>query len=507
MIDATPWLITYAQRRLASLARLDPVHAQARELDWLLQIALHTRFATAHRFADIRSVAEYQSAVKLRQYQAFWERWWRPHFPVLRDVTWPGLINYFAESSGTSTGVTKYIPVSHEMIRANRRAALDVLVFHTAARPHTRILGGKTLVLGGSTALRRLAPGVWSGDLSGIAATKVPFWARNRVFPPRDIALIPDWERKIALVAERALAEDIRGISGTPSWLLLFFERLAALRPNAPRRLVEFFPNLELLVHGGVGFAPYAESFSRWLEGSHAETREVYPCSEGFVAIADRGPGDGLRLILDNGLFYEFVPAEQLDDPAPVRHWIANAEIGRNYALVVTSNAGLWSYVLGDTVELTGLDPPRLRITGRITYDLSAFGEHLTGAELDAAIAAAAASVGTRVIDYAATALAPTSSEPRGGHLFIVEFDPANADVDPFARALDSALAHGNADYAVHRQGDFGMLPPRVGALPAGGFAAWMASRGKLGGQHKVPRVIHDPALLADLRRFAGDAD
>ena len=506
MIDATPWLITYAQRRLAALARLDPVRAQARELDRLLQIALHTEFAATHRCADIRSVAEYQSAVPLRHYDAFWNEWWRPAFPVLRDVTWPGRINYFAESSGTSTGVTKYIPVSHDMVRANRCAALDGRGFHAAARPGTRILGGKSFLLGGSTALRRLAPGVWSGDLSGIAAAKVPFWARNRVFPPRDIALIADWERKIALLAERAPAQDIRTISGTPSWLLLFFDRLAALRPNAPRRLAEFFPNLELLVHGGIGFAPYAESFSRWLEGSHAETREVYPASEGFIAIADRDPGDGLRLILDNGLFYEFVPVEQVDEPAPVRHWIANAEVGRNYALVVTSNAGLWSYVLGDTVALTGLDPPRLRITGRITYDLSAFGEHLSGAELDAAIAAAAATTGVRVTDYAAAALPPTLGEPRGGHLFTVEFDAANADADGFARALDSALARGSADYAVHRQGDFGMLPPRVLALKAGGFAAWMASRGKLGGQNKVPRVIRDPALLADLLRFAGDA-
>jgi hypothetical protein len=506
VIDATPWLITYAQRRLATLARLDPVRAQARELDRLLQIALPTGFARAHGFADIRSVADYQRAVPLRRYDAFWEWWWRPAFPVLRDVTWPGRINYFAESSGTSTGVTKYLPVSHDMIRSNRRAALDVLAFHVAARPRTRVLGGKSFLLGGSTALRRLAPGVWSGDLSGIAAAKVPFWARNRVFPPRDIALIADWERKIALLAERAPAEDIRSISGTPSWLLLFFDRLAARRPNAPRRLAEFFPNLELLVHGGIGFTPYAENFSRWLEGSRAELREVYPASEGFIAIADRDPGDGLRLIVDNGLFYEFVPAEQLDDPAPVRHWIANAEAGRNYALVVTSNAGLWSYVLGDTVELIGLDPPRLRITGRVTYDLSAFGEHLSGAELDAAIAAAATSAAVLVSDYAAAVLAPTPGEPRGGHLFIVEFDTAGADVDIFAPALDAALARGNADYAVHRQGDFGMLPPRVRALKAGGFAAWMASRGKLGGQHKVPRVIHDPALLADLRRFAGDA-
>lgn len=506
MLDATPWLKAYAARRLGALARLDPVRTQARQLERLLDVARHTRFGAAHRFGEIKSVAEYQSAVPLRRYDAFWETWWRATFPVLQDVTWPGRINYLAESSGTSTGATKYIPVSHEMIRANRRAALEVLVFHAAARPGTRVLGGKSFLLGGSTALRWLAPAVWSGDLSGIAAAKVPFWTRNRVFPPRELALIADWERKVALLAERAPAEDIRTISGTPSWLLLFFDRLAARHRDAPRRLVEDFPNLELLVHGGVGFVPYEETFAHWLQGGRAETREVYPASEGFIAVADRAPGEGLRLILDSGLFYEFVPPDELDAPSPTRHWIANAEAGRNYALIVTSNAGLWSYVLGDTVALVGLDPPRLRITGRISYDLSAFGEHLTGAELDAAIAEAAAAVGTRVTDYAAAAVPPGPDEPRGGHLFVVEFTTGGLDADRFARALDGALARGNADYAVHRRGDFGMLPPRVLTLPPGGFAAWMKSRGKLGGQNKVPRVIQDPNLLADLRRFAGDA-
>jgi hypothetical protein len=505
MIDATPWLLGYARARIAALARLDPVRAQARQLAQLLAIAAGTRFGRAHRFAEIGSVADYQGAVPLTRWNGLWNDWWAPAFPVLRNVTWPGQINYVAETSGTTSGVTKHIPVSHDMIRANRRAALDVLVFHAATRPQTRVLAGKSFLLGGSTALRRLAPAVWSGDLSGIAAAKVPFWARARVLPPRALALIADWERKIALVAERLGGADIRSISGTPSWLLLFFDRLAARRPELPQRLAAHFPRLELLVHGGVGFSLYADSVARWLEGSRAETREVYPASEGFIAAADRGPGEGLRLMLDNGLFYEFVPAEQLDAAAPERHWIADAELGRDYALVLTSNAGLWSYVLGDTVRLVSLDPPRLLVTGRTAQDLSAFGEHLSSAELDVAVVAAAAAIGARIADYTAAALPPRLDEPRGGHLFVVEFDPAGADTVAFAQALDAALGHGNADYAVHRRGDFGMLPPRVLLMPPGGFARWMASRGKLGGQHKVPRVIADPAMLAELRRCAGE--
>ncbi|MBN9507620.1 MAG: GH3 auxin-responsive promoter family protein, partial [Alphaproteobacteria bacterium] len=356
-------------------------------------------------------------------------------------------------------------------------------------------------LLGGSTALERLAPGVVAGDLSGIAAADVPFWARPRMFPPQREALIEDWERKIATLAPRSLAASITSISGTPSWLLLFFDLLGKLHPG--KRLGALYPALELVVHGGVGFAPYRAAFAEWLADSHAETREVYPASEGFVAIADRGDGEGLRLILDNGLFYEFVEPAALGDPAAERKWIADATLGVEYALVLSSNAGLWAYVLGDTVTLIARDPPRLRVTGRTSWSLSVAGEHLVGAELDAAIAAAARAVGGTVTDYAAAALAPSHADARGGHCFIVELDgAAGVAAAAFAAALDAELAEQNADYAAHRAGGFGLRPPQVTLARPGTFEAWMRARGKLGGQNKVPRVIADTALLSELQRF-----
>lgn len=503
MLDATPLLRAYALRRRAALARLDAEATQRRELLRLLERARNTRFGLSHSFGGIREVAEYQERVRLRRWEEFWRDWWQKPFPRLTDVSWPGTIPCFAKTSGTAGDVTKHIPVSRAMLRANRRAALDVLVHHLAARPHSRVMAGRNFLLGGSTALEAPAPGIAAGDLSGIAAADIPVWARRRSFPPRALALMDNWARKIAVLAPLSLDAHITSISGTPSWLLLFFEELRRLHPAA--LLADLYPDLELVVHGGVGFAPYRAAFAAWLDGSRAETREVYPASEGFIAIADRGDGDGLRLVLDNGIFYEFVRPADLDAQWPERRWIADAEIGVEYALVLSTNAGLWSYVLGDTVTLVGRDPPRLLVTGRTGWSLSVAGEHLVGQELDAGVAEAAAAVGGTVADYAAAALAPEAGDARGGHLFFVELaGAAPGCAAPFAAALDAALARRNADYAAHRQGDYGLRAPCVRLVPPGGFARWMAARGKLGGQNKVPRVIADPLLLDDLRRFAG---
>ncbi len=501
MLDATPLLRLYARHRLAGLAALDPAIAQQRQLLSLVSRAQETRFGAAHGFARIRSVQEYQAAVPLRSYEDFWTAYWRNGFPLLANVTWPGRIRYFALTSGTSVGVTKHIPVSPEMVKANRRAAVDLLVHHIDNRPRSRVLGGKSFMLGGSTDLMPCAPGICMGDLSGIAVNEVPWWARNRYFPPRDLALIADWEEKIERLARRSLKEDIRTVGGTPSWLLVLFERLSALKPRASGRLAGYYPNLELLVHGGVSFEPYRQRFHDLLQESHAETREVYPASEGFIALADRGPADGLRLLLDNGLFFEFVPVDELGALSPTRHWIGTAVTGINYALIVTSCAGLWSYVIGDTVRFISLNPPRILVTGRASYCLSAFGEHLIGEEIEGAVAAAAAAIEAFVTDFSVSPIYPAQAEAAGYHLYAVEFlAPVPApDCTKFAQLVDEKLCAANADYAAHRAGGLAMLAPQIKVLPPGTFANWMRSRGKLGGQNKVPRIILDTALFQSL--------
>lgn len=506
MIDATPMLRGYARWRLARLARQDPAIEQQRQLMRLVRRGAATRFGRDHRFEQVRDVADFQAAVPLRRYEAMWAAYWQPSFPHLVDCSWPGTIPFFALTSGTTTGTTKYIPCTHEMNRANGWAAIDILVHHIAGRPTSGVLGGKSFMLGGSTDLTELAPGIRAGDLSGIAVSQVPRWARAYSFPPPELALIADWEDKVDRLARAAVGKDIRIISGTPSWLLVFFERLFSLQPAAQGRLQGMFPNLELLVHGGVNFGPYRRQFKELLAGTRAELREVYPASEGFFAVADRGPSDGMRMIVDNDLFYEFVPVNQVDTENPARHWLGNAEAGVDYALVVSSCAGLWGYLVGDTVRLVDLHPPRVLVTGRLSYFLSAFGEHLTGEEIESAIAEAARNMLAEISEFSVGAIFPNGSHARGRHLYVVEFPglaPDATSLESFAAAIDADLFKRNDDYRAHRS--FGLDAPEVLAVRHGAFNAWMKHRGQLGGQHKVPRVIANQALFGGLRQFMAD--
>lgn len=492
MLDLTSLLRAYARLRLSQLRSEDPVQSQQRQLLALLRRAAKTQFGRKHDFASLHSVADYQRAVPLRRYDDFWDEYWSRAYPILDNVTWPGIIPFFANSSGTSSGVTKHIPVSTAMVKANRRAAIDLLVHHSANCSNSRVLGGKNFFLGGSAALTAVGPGVRTGDLSGIAAAQVPWWAKGFYYPTGADAKITDWEEKSRILARRSRAEDIRSLSGTPSWLLLFFDEMKRATPESTGRLADYWPKLELVVHGGISFEPYRARFAELLSGSHAETREVYPASEGFIALQDKGPREGLRLLTDNGLFFEFVPVEELDSAEPTRHWLETAQTGINYALVLTSCAGLWSYVIGDTVRLVEMSPPRLVVTGRTSYGLSAFGEHLIGEEIDAAITAAAEATDIAVTDFL---VGPVfSQDGPGHHLYLVEGAlPVHAEkADAFAATLDATLSARNSDYAEHRASNFGMGPPQVRFVRPGGFANWMKTRGKLGGQNKVPRVIAD---------------
>jgi hypothetical protein len=344
MLDGTPLLRLYAKRRLATLTHQNAIETQRRQLKWLLRHAAFTAFGKDNEFSKIRDVEAYQRRVKLRRYEDFWSDYWEKPFPHLTGVTWPDAIRFIAASSGTTTGNTKFIPVSAAMIAANRCAILDMLSFHLARRPDSRVLGGRTFMLGGSTDLARRAAGIYSGDLSGIAARNLPWWVKSRYFPPPELAQIADWNEKVAALAPLSLTADITLLGGTASWLVSFLERAMEAKPGATR-IADIYPGLALLVHGGVNFAPYRRRFATLLEGSNAETSEVYPASEGFFGVQDGASGEGLRLIVDNGIFYEFVPVEELGSSHPTRHWLGNVEPDRNYALVVTTNAGLWSYI------------------------------------------------------------------------------------------------------------------------------------------------------------------
>ena len=501
----SPLFRLVAQWRNGVLSREDSVAAQQRELLRLVGLAASTRFGREHDFGAIRDIAGFQERVPLRAYDDFWNGYWESEYPRLDNCTWPGTIPYFALTSGTTTGRTKYIPLSRDMVRSNVRAARDLLVHHFTNRPESRLFSGKSLMLGGSTNLNEEVPGVLSGDLSGIQVNETPAWTGPFMFPPRELALLSDWEEKIERIARASLNETIRAISGTPNWLLIYFERLIELAGGDAARVADVYPHLDLLVYGGIDFKPYADRFADVMQGSAADLREVYPASEGFIAIADRGQGEGMRLIADNGLFYEFIPMSDLGATNPVRHWLGTIETGVDYAVALSTCAGVWGYLLGDTVRFVETNPPRLLVTGRTSYVLSTFGEHLIDAEIEEAAAVAARAVGLPLSEFCVAPAFPEASGERGFHRYVVEFvqaTPGEDVMDAFATALDAHLGALNADYQAHRIDGVSLKEPRAEAVAPGTFQAWMKARGKLGGQHKVPRVINDQALFSELVEF-----
>ncbi len=466
----------------------DPIAAQQEQLLQLVDQAKDTVFGRDHDFGAVRSVFDYQQRVPIRSFDEFWLDYWSSPFPLLTDVTWPGKIRYFAKSSGTTSGESKHIPCSDEMIKSNNTGGLQVLLHHLRNNPRSKISGGRTFLFGGSPNLDELAPGVLAGELSGIAARETPAWAgRGRYYPPPHLAGLTDWNDKLNRLANDCVGKNIRSISGVPTWLQILFERTLDANPSGDRRLASIFPDLELITHGGISFEPYETTFARFLAGSGAELREVYAASEGFIAIADRGYRQGLQMLIDNGLFFEFVEIDQLDTPHPKRRWIGDAELDTEYALIVTTNAGLWSYTLGDIVRLVDLDPPRLVVVGRVSQTLSSFGEHISGEQLEIAVATAAAKLGLTVRDFAVAPIVGSAGAAVGYHRYLIE--TTSNDAAGIAAEIDASLSGQNADYRTKRVGDVAIAPPHVEIIPAGTFAAWMITNGKAGGQHKVRRV------------------
>jgi hypothetical protein len=496
---------TYARRRVRQLDR-NPVGAiQEHTLAALVRHARGTRFGRDHGFHQVRSIAEYQQRVPLRDYEAFWNRYWQPVFPHLAGATWPRPLPYFALSSGTTSGATRYIPVSREMLASNRRAALTTLALFLSAHPGTPLFTGRIFFLGGSTELVSLdntrCP-ILAGDLSGIAAREVSSILRPYTFPPMDLALITDWEKKVQSLAERSAVLPITAVSGVPSWLLVLFDRLK--RITGHDRIADVWPMLRLVVHGGTKFDPYQALFRREIGADRVHFLETYPCSEGFVAAED--PRHRLlRLIPDHGIFFEFVPVEDLANDRPARHTLTDLEPGVQYAVVLTTCAGLWSYIVGDTVCFESRDPPLLRFTGRTRYFLSAFGEHLISEEVEQAVAAAAGATRAAVTDFHVGPVFPEHAAAPGRHRFLIEFAQPPADLARFAGELDTALSRLNDDYRAHRNGGLSLTEPEIRAVRRGGFADWLRSHGRLGGQHKVPRMDSSGQLTAELSRWLED--
>jgi hypothetical protein len=496
------WLAGRRRRALERLWR-DPMAAQERALCRLVAAARDTDFGLEHGFHGIRTVAEYQQRVPLRDY-ARHQPWIARAAAGEASVLWPGHCRDWVKTSGTTSG-DKLIPVTAEALAAHRKGGWDALLAAARLVGGRSLMGGPMLFLGGSTAARPLGPGSRVGDLSGLVASRLPWGFRRRYSPGAACAGIDDWEERLEAIAALAATQDIRLLSGMPSWLVILFQRIArqcGARGRRLRDLGQLWPDLRVLVHGGVAFSPYAGVFEEWL-GRRLERVEVYPASEGFVAVQTEAAG-GLTLMLDYGLFYEFVPVEDLGSRTPRRHTVAELELGRPYAVVMSAPAGLWSYVLGDTVRFTARDPLRLQITGRTRHYVNAFGENVIVEEVERALVRACRRTDAEVVEFTVAPHFPTGAEARGGHEWLVEFRVAPTEPECFVRILDETLCQLNTDYRTKRAGAVGMVSPRMTGLPPGTFYRWMQRTGKLGDQHKVPRVTNDRTVATALLAAGG---
>nr|WP_256534167.1 GH3 auxin-responsive promoter family protein [Lewinella sp. JB7] len=457
----------------------------------LVRTARDTAFGQDHHFAEIRTYADFKRRVPVGDYEAF-----RTYFDRIKsgesDVCWPGKPRYLAKTSGTTSGV-KYIPLTRESLPNHFGSARNALFNYVAETGHARWLDGKMIFLSGSPEMEA-TNGIPTGRLSGIVNHEVPAWLRTNQLPSYPTNCIEDWETKLEAIVDETIHADMRLISGIPPWVQMYYERLLAR--SGKRTIRELFPNLEMFVYGGVNFEPYRQSLER-LVGARIPSVETYPASEGFIAYQDSQTEPGLLLNTASGIFFEFIPAEEVFSDAPTRLSLGEVETGRNYAIILSTTAGLWGYNIGDTVEFVSTDPYRIRVTGRIKHYISAFGEHVIGKEVETALRQTAQVFGASVTEFTvAPQVNPASGLPY--HEWFVEFATPPRDPEAFAAALDRAMVGENLYYRDLIEGKI-LRPLVLRELPAGAFREYMKRQGKLGGQNKVPRLSNDRQLVDQL--------
>jgi len=469
-----------------------PAATQRRLLRALVGAAANTTFGRAHEFSAIQTPADFAARVPIRDYEAL-----KPYFDRVKagepNILWPGRPLYLAKTSGTTSGA-KYIPITKASIANHISGAKDALLHYVAATGKARFLDGKLIFLSGSPELEGVG-GIPTGRLSGIVNHHVPAYLRRNQLPSYVTNCIDDWETKLDAIVAETLGQPLTLISGIPPWVQMYFDRLTA---RAGRPVGEIFPRFDLFVSGGVSMEPYR---ARLLEsiGRPVDSIELFPASEGFLAFQDQPGNPGLLLRLDSGIFFEFVPAERFFESTPPRLTIADVELGQQYAVVLTSNAGLWAYSLGDTVRFVDLHPHRVVVTGRIKHFLSAFGEHVISEEVEAALREAVRQHSeTEVTEFTVAPLVSEDQAQPSRHEWLVEFAYPPHDAPGFAKALDVALRQRNTYYDDLRQGNI-LVPLLLTPLPAGAFQRYMKSVGKLGGQNKVPRLGNDRGVAEGL--------
>lgn len=479
-----------------------PVAVQREVLQHLVTSAQYTEFGRKYNFSRIFSIREYKQAVPIHEYDDL-----KPYIQRImngeQNILWNTPINWFAKSSGTTSDKSKFIPVSEESLQdCHYKGAKDVLTMYYDFNPDSDLLTGKGLVIGGSHTISQMNEDVHYGDLSAVLLQNAPFWGNWIRTPELSIALLDEWEDKIERLAKNTIQENVTSISGVPTWTLVLIRRI--LEITGKKTLAEVWPSLELYIHGGVAFTPYQQQF-RNLIGKDINYLDMYNASEGFFAAQGNPNDDGMVLFLDHGIFMEFMPVEEYGKPHPETIGLDAVEIGHHYALVINTNGGLWRYLLGDTIQFTGRHPFRIRVSGRLKHFINAFGEEVIVDNTDKAVAIACEKTGAVVNDYTA---APVyfSEGGNGAHEWLVEFEKKPADLDLFVTELDKALQNVNSDYEAKRHKDIALRMPILHMLEKGVFSSWLKRKGKLGGQHKVPRLSNDRKYVDEIHAMLAQA-
>ncbi len=475
--------------------KTNPVEAQREVLQDLVTSAQYTEFGKKYNFSDMFNLRTFKQRVPIHDYEDM-----KPYIERImngeENILWNTPISWFAKSSGTTSDKSKFIPISEESLQDGHfQAAKDVLTMYYNFNPDSDLLTGKGLVIGGSHTISQVNEEVHYGDLSAVLLQNSPIWAGWIKTPELSIALMDEWEGKIELLAQNTIKENVTSISGVPTWTLVLFRRI--LEITGKSTIAEVWPSLELYMHGGVSFTPYRDQFRR-LIGKDINYLESYNASEGFFAAQDDLNEDGMLLFTDHGIFMEFMPIEEYGKDHPETIGLNDVELGKNYALIISTNGGLWRYLVGDTIQFTSLHPFRVKVSGRLRHYINAFGEEVIVDNTDQALAVACAKTGAIVNDYTA---APVyfSDGGNGAHEWLVEFEKEPDDLANFTAVLDEALKNVNSDYEAKRYKDIalGMLVLRP--LKKGVFNSWLKSKGKLGGQHKVPRLSNDRTYLEEI--------
>lgn len=503
MINLTPLARAIFSHRVKKSLRWvgDGEQAQRDQLAWLIAKARRTHWGESHHYEAIRSYEDFAQKVPVSTYEDL-APWIMRQLGGEKDVLWRGRVNRFAQSSGTSNGKSKYIPVTSDALQmCHYKGASSVVAHYLNLYPDSRMFSGKGLILGGSFAneVTDLRSDARVGDLSAHLIEKVnPFVNLMRV-PSKDIALMVDWEKKLPALVEASIGENITNLSGVPSWFLVMLK--AVIEKAGATSIHEVWPNLEVFFHGGISFKPYCSQYAAITDVSKMRYIETYNASEGFFAVQDTIDSRAMLLLLDVGVFYEFMPLDQLDNPTPKLVPMWEVEPGKVYGLVISSCNGLWRYAIGDTVKIESVNPVKISIAGRTKHFINAFGEELMVHNAEVAIAKVCDEMDCAILNYTAAPVYAADNS-KGRHEWLIEFSKRPADLDMFATRLDELLQQENSDYQAKRYKGIFLDTLTVVEAKEGLFDCWLGSTGKLGGQRKVPRLANNRQFIEPMLKM-----